>query len=173
MQKFLKQIDNGKEKADPNADLGSNEDSASSSSHKCSQSGGEDEGRSLHALKHQRQLEEAQAREKERQWNSIDMDVGISNAMFQPSKLLARKKQLIDQLEESKYNHEKENLDQHSLRYMLERLEGQQGYEIAMIRELDPYFNFQTKIFPTLTGISQGKDSRVKIQEQKIKNLKQ
>ena len=46
-------------------------------------------------------------------------------------------------MESSKFNQEKEKLDQQSLKYMLERLEGQQGYEIAMIRELDPYFDFQ------------------------------
>lgn len=37
---------------------------------------------------------------------------------------------------------------------MLERLQGQQGYEVAMIRELDPYFQFQSKIVTTLESIS-------------------
>ena len=50
-------------------------------------------------------------------------------------------------------NQARENLDHNSLKYMLERLQGQQGYEIAMIRELDPYFNFQTKIYGTLENI--------------------
>jgi len=49
------------------------------------------------------------------------------------------------------------------LKYMLERLQGQKEFEIAMIRELDPYFNFQAKIYDTLEDISQGRDSRQKL----------
>ena len=82
---------------------------------------------------------------------------------------MARKAYLYEKLEQSKQKFEHESLDHNSYNYMLERLQGQQGYEVAMIRELDPYFQFQSKIVSTLESISQGKEARTKIQEQKIK----
>jgi len=45
-------------------------------------------------------------------------------------------------LAQSQRNKDLEALDLNSLKFMLERLQGQQGYEMSMIRELDPYFNF-------------------------------
>ena len=100
------------------------------------------------------------------------MDAGISSSIYQPTKLLERKLFLIDQLEKSNYKFETEVLDNRSLKYMLERLQGQQGYEIAIIRELDPYFNFQDKIGSTLNSIKSGKESRVNYKNAKIRNLK-
>jgi hypothetical protein len=64
-----------------------------------------------------------------------------------------------------KKNYDLENLDRNSYEYMLSRLQGQQDFETAMIRELDPYFNFQAKIVSTLDSISQGKEARMKIQD--------
>ena len=93
----------------------------------------------------------------------VNLDEGIAGNDYKPTKFLEKKAYLIEQLEKADYKQATEKLGYRSLKYMLERLQGQQGYEIAMIRELDPYFNFQTKINSTLGNISQGKDSRMKI----------
>lgn len=63
-------------------------------------------------------------------------------------------------MNEAEYLYEKENLDHYSLKHMLERMRSQRSYEIAIMRELDPYFKFQTQIYGTLEGISQGQDHR-------------
>ena len=72
----------------------------------------------------------------------VNLDQGISSSMYQPSKLLERKQKLKDLLIESQNKKNHEELDHNSLKFMLERLQGQQGYETSMLRELDPYFNF-------------------------------
>lgn len=100
-----------------------------------------------------------------------DLDAGIPSTLFQPSFLLARKAQLIKELEESKYKADRELLDRNSLKYMFDRIRGQQEYEIAISRELDPYFQFQTKIHPKLDHIRKDHVHRDKIKEKKMKEL--
>ena len=63
--------------------------------------------------------------------------------------------------------------DREALKYMLERLQGQKSQELAMIRDLDPYFNFQTRISDSLNKLSNDRESRLKMQENKIKQIKQ
>lgn len=45
-------------------------------------------------------------------------------------------------LEQSEFKRDLELADRETIKYMLERLQGQQSQETAMIRDLDPYFNF-------------------------------
>lgn len=42
-----------------------------------------------------------------------------------------------------------------------------------MIRELDPYFKFHDKVAPDLLNINAGREHRIKIQDQKIRLVKQ
>lgn len=55
---------------------------------------------------------------------------------------------------------------------MLDRIRGQQEYEIAVMRELDPYFQFQARIQHKLENIYEDKSKRTKTQELKLKQLK-
>lgn len=87
--------------------------------------------------------------------------------------MLARKLYLINELEESKYNADRENLDHNSYKFMLDRLRGQKEYELVILRELDPYFQFQDKIQTKLVNIKEDKETRNKIKESRLKQIKQ
>ena len=55
----------------------------------------------------------------------VNLDLGIADALYQPSKLLARKEELKQKLEASIYKKKLEGVDSDSLHYMLERLRGE------------------------------------------------
>lgn len=63
--------------------------------------------------------------------------------------------------------------DTHLLKYMTQRIEDDRNKFRTKINQLDPYFNFQDQIKPTLANIEAGKDQRQKIQENKIRQMKQ
>lgn len=70
---------------------------------------------------------------------------------------------MIEDLEKSKYKADSENLDRKTLIHMLDRIRGQQEYETAVMRELDPYFQFQAKIQSKIGHIHNDKSKRTKI----------
>jgi len=52
----------------------------------------------------------------------VNLDEGIAQSDYQPSKLLERKRELIKLLEESQVRYQTEHHDHRSLQYMLDRL---------------------------------------------------
>ena len=61
---------------------------------------------------------------------------------YKPSELLQRKRHLIKLVKLSNEKYEMELFNQATYKHLLGRLDAQQEYEICMIRELDPYFQF-------------------------------
>lgn len=94
---------------------------------------------------------------------NVDLDAGIAMTEIKPSYLLDRKRLLIRKLKRANMQYDEQEYYKATLQHMLGRLQAQQEYEICMIRELDPYFHFQEKIFGTLESIKQGKESRMRI----------
>ena len=87
--------------------------------------------------------------------------------------MLDKKLQYVNKIKQSYVKYLEEVKDGHVLQHMYTRVDVETKIFKNRVRELDPYFDFQDKIQPTLKVIGAGKEQRSKIQENKIKQLKQ
>lgn len=99
----------------------------------------------------------------------VNIDEGIAINDYKPSHLLQKKMSLIKSIKESRLRYLHELYAVHQYQHVLLRMETDYKHEMIILRELDPYFNFQDKIKCTLTDIGTGKEQRQKIFEQKIR----
>lgn len=91
---------------------------------------------------------------------NVKIDEGIAVKDYKPSHLLAKKMKLISQIKQCRLNCLRERHTAHQYQHVLRRMELDRKHDLRVLRELDPYFDFQDKIKPTLTGIGAGKDQR-------------
>lgn len=104
--------------------------------------------------------------------DKINIDEGIAIKDYKPSHLLEKKVTIIRQIKDSRLNYLRELFTVHQYQHVLLRMETDYKHEMVILRELDPYFNFQDKIKGTLNDISTGKEQRQKMFEQKIRQIK-
>ena len=96
----------------------------------------------------------------------------MASAIYNTEMMLKKKQLLLRKIEETYEFQELANLEKETFSHMFLTMRDQRTFDLAKINEINPYFDFQNKIYLVLDRIKQTNELRVKLQEHKIKQCK-